>query len=510
MITLLSILRLFVCCFPTIIFTTTTAFPRTPLRRLSSSQTNLYHSETNYVATLNSTTAKEPTIRDVVGELITKKEKELQESEPPPHLTTTVVDPVAQNDFSLHLLIAKNDLSTKGDRAIRHLHRILDMYNTSSYGCLNNLNSKKIDPQLQFSEHQQMVTVKTMEGVLRKLLASQRTTIENGTESPSLEDLQDLIDRCDRYNIILSLNVLENMWELLIKHHERQVEQEIDPMRQTKRTRRHVGRCVRLLNIWIKWSSDTTSKLSSPPAECVEYVFFAAKDAGMSMTSNMWKLYQQQTTLPTCQTFSRNHFRTILSILSTSPSPWREKQVVVLKHLEGFSQISKLESFSPTIPELELALDMVSAAGLAQDASWLYNLLDERCNHGDRSAIYLNQWMRSICNDGDMEGSLLYLEHILLRSESNLSERLRDRRFYNSYLEKLAHSKLPDAGARAEVFFLEWQHQSDHYLSSSGDSWHPNEDSVRAVAMAYLQAEGPKEVQLAEARRFLAKHVVER
>lgn len=235
------------------------------------------------------------------------------------------------------------------------------------------------------------------------------------------------------------------------------------------------------------------------------------------MTRNMWALYQKQSALNGDQ-FSRGHLATLLNILAASPTPWKEKQAVILKQLKGLCQTTDNVLFAPTIAELKAALETASGAGLPHDATWLYNELKEQCKvdeEEDRlvaspSQYYLELWIQSIYNDVDTEGSLLYLESILLQFDSDVSRRLRSRRFFNGYLEKLAQSGMADAGIRAEAFFSQWKDQARYSLSPSGEDWHPDEKSVHAVAMAYLQAAGSKELQLSEARRFLAKQTIER
>ncbi|KAG7357100.1 hypothetical protein IV203_001788 [Nitzschia inconspicua] len=405
-------------------------------------------------------------------------------------------------------LLVSNELSIETHQAIRHVSHVLDLCNNRSD--LLSINSRSASGISTFQlDQNQKVAIKSIEGILRRFLSLQRDSTNCRIHSHTLDELLDLICQCSNYRIIPSLSCLETMWTLQQEVHENQMVEQSERYLRKKLSRKHVGRSIRLLNNWIQWSQKKTSNLKLPNPEYVACVFRAAKEIGMSMTTNMWALYQQQYTIQP-EVIPLDQFSTVLSILSESPSCWKEKQVLVLKQVEGIFRARNDSSVSQWIPELETALEAASAAGLSHDATWLYNLLnDNHCSDGPKLQRYLELWIQSIYNDNDMEGSLLYLENVLLRSDSNILSRLRDRRFYNKYLEKLSRSGMVDAGERAEVFFMEWQHQAELFVSSTRDEWCPDKESIRYVALAYLQSDSSREAQLSAVRRFLLKHQIE-
>jgi hypothetical protein len=503
-------LRLFVSCLPTILLTETPQH-MIRLRRLSSSRLYLAPRATEYLAKVNSSTStEEPTLRDVVRQLIAKTQLQSQHHE---YVSSPSVLAKKQSDTGSMIpsLLDSNHVSVNIDQSIRNVHEVLNLFNTSSFVHHNNRGSKK-DMYVHTADHHQ-VAVKSIEGTLRRCLSMHRESHDAIIPIQTLEELQDLLWRCFHLGINPSLTSLETMWSLQQEVYERQMEVHLISINNKELVRRHVGRSVRLLNNWVKLSQRNPSSVGYPPLEYVNCVFQTAKDEGMSMTSNMWSLY-----LHHHDRACIFYFSTILSILAASPLPWKEKQVVVLKHCMELALATNDGSFVPTIPELESALESASASGLSTDATWLYRELKERCKLVDEESgldISLQQryfalWIQAIFNDDDVEGSLLYLEDMLLRSDSDINQSLQSRHIYNSYLEKLAMSGIPDAGIRSEAFFLQWQHRSQYSLSASGKEWHPDERSVHAVALAYLQAKGSKDVMLSEAQRFLANQNFER
>jgi hypothetical protein len=354
-----------------------------------------------------------------------------------------------------------------------------------------------------------------MEGILHNFLTRLRNDQQMMIHTQTLEELEELIWRCCDLEIVPSHCSLETLWEIQQEVHERQCKKigDLDDIQMTKSSGTHVDRSIQLFLRWISWANQYSSHISPPRPPYIEEIFQIARDADMSMTNEMWQLHEIFVT-EVSRTFSydisRNYFTTVFQILARSPTPWKIKQTTILKQLDTMCRLTGNQVYNPTISELESSLEVASENGWSQEATWIYqtiqNMGDSTRENGDTFSRFQDLWFHAIINDDEEDGSIVYLEMLLLHSKSEFSKRLHSRNYFNKYLQKLADSGSADAGIRAEAFFLGWKNMSADSTTNNEEDTSPNNESVHAVVMAYMQGEAPKEVQLSQAERFLKEH----
>jgi hypothetical protein len=422
-------------------------------------------------------------------------------------------------------LLSKNDIRLADKQAIENVHGILKLFNDSapifrqSRTVVSPHHSDNYDEIQQLSSassalDHQLVAAKSVEGILCNFLTRQRNDQQMMIHSQTLEDLEYLIWKCREFEIVPTHRSLQALWDLQQEVYERECDKYDDSDRfQNQISQKHVERSIQLLIHWISLAKLYSSRIKSPPPLYIEKIFYAARDGEVTMTNEMWRLYEAfvETQTNNLDYIPRDYFSAVLQILSVSQNEWMVRQTIILQQLQNIYSSTSSQIYNPTISELESSLKVASDNGWSQEATWLYNNLQDReDSRNDVPSRYLDLWFEAICNDVDKEGSLVYLEMLLLHSDLEISKRLQSRYYFNKYLHKLARTGNADAGVRAEAFFLQWKSMMNNANTVGGEGMYPDEESIHSVVFAYMQGEAPKEVQLSQAERFLQEHKISR
>lgn len=326
------------------------------------------------------------------------------------------------------------------------------------------------------------VASQSLEGVIRKVYE------EGRSDDSVLDKLETLVWKFSDSSAVPSYLSLQTLW-LLYQRRPRADLVCLDPDL-------NVARRVRLLTVWSNLS--VTSDLFPPPKKYFIDTFDFVRQENATMTSSLWRLYQQH-----CECNpSRQFFEAVLDALDSSPSEeWKIRQCKVLEDMYRLGKSRLQPELSPTTDELESALWVASRLGQAQQASWLYRILSTEQNRPSivREA-YLRAWFLSLCNC-KAKGSVRYLERLLERTRhQDPSSPINSREYYNMVLARLSASRQPGSGMRAEKLY---QRMMNAYDETSEKQFHPSEESKYFVFQAY-QNEEPKNPQNdIDAQRFM-------
>jgi hypothetical protein len=413
-------------------------------------------------------------------------------------------DSIFSTDAIVDNIEIQNRIHHADQEAIQHIRCILDIFNSTDDEETQH-HQHEVDPQRPNLSLARNVVSKTVEGIVRALYLRYQKKSGMFLHSQTLEELESLLWQSLELKISPTLTTLETLWTIqqdTLEFHRPNVD---DYWSVDKMSRRQVGRSVKLLTQWSLLASKDPYTISPPPPEYILSTFRRAADIRMTMTYSLWSLYEDWV-LPRRNYFSKDVFIAVLDILAvSSPATWKVRETGILQQLEAMGK-----AFTPTLLELESALETASATGSSQQATWLLQSLQDRISnrHDDTSQRHLDLWYKAICND-NKDGSVLYLEQLLLPKSTSIlfplgsskfSKRFQHRDYYNLYLQKLAKSGAPDAGMRAEAAYVKMETLS---RESKDDTLRPNDDSLHAVVMAYMNAEAPTDVKLFDVQRFL-------
>jgi hypothetical protein len=408
----------------------------------------------------------------------------------------------------LNTLTMQNDLYHSDHEAIQRVSGIIDMFHSEGVIAENEVVRCDVGPKASCSLPEQNVVAKSVEGICRRLYLRSRRGIV--IRSEILEELESLLCKSSDLGIAPTQTSLETLWSMQQDNFESCQQTRDEYSSLGKISRRHVGRSVKLLTHWSSLATNDHSTIRPPPSEYIEATFCLARDIRMSMTYSLWSLYENHV-VSRRKDFSREVFTAVLGILAVSPlSSWKVREISVLQLLDEMGEPSRNnDTLTPSVEELESALETAAATGSSQQATWLFQSLQDRITDQDDdfSSRHLDLWFQALCNDTS-EGSVLYLEYLLFpKSVSNfpltttvLSKRLQHRDFYNLYLQKLATCGAPDAGMRAESVYLKMEKL---HRETRDENVRPNHDTLHSVVMAHMKADTPTDVQLAQVQRFL-------
>jgi hypothetical protein len=399
-----------------------------------------------------------------------------------------------------------NSIHHSEREAIQHIRCIMDIFNSTGVGAENEETLHYVPPQGSSLSTAEKVVAKTVEGIFCALYLRYQKKSDNFIHGQTLEELESLLWKCVELRITPTQTTIETLWRMQQDAFECHQSNGDAYSSVEKVSRRQVGRSVKLLKHWSLLANKNPSTICPPPPEFILSIFHLAGDIRMAMTYSLWSLYENHV-VPRRSDFSRDVFTAVLAILAISPpATWNTRETSVLQLLEAMGK-----SYAPTVLELEAALETAAVAGSSQQATWLLQSLQDRISHEDDdfSRRHLDLWFKAVCND-NRKGSVLYLEHLLLPksisnsrlTNSEFSKRLQHRDYYNLYLQKLAKSGAPDAGMRAEAAYLKMERLHQESLD---DNLRPNDDTLHAVVMAYMNAEAPSVVKLSEVQRFLSR-----
>lgn len=333
-------------------------------------------------------------------------------------------------------------------RAVRHTNAILDMYNETGSVLSADLVTTTLENVVQLS-------VDNPHKVTQELL----------------EDVESLIWRIRKFDLVPSVRVLESLWDMQVYHRKNRPE----------KASKEVGRQVNLLTHWREWSSNTQNErariLDSPPESYLVELLEYAVEQRVSMSFTLWELYN--TVSSDDNACGRPVYANVLRILAQSPSSWNVRQRRVCNDMIKQSRRKLNEPYWPTPDELRRAMEAAAIAGRAQDAAWLLRTLNAGSETASDQVLqyFRTSFIRALlhCND---PGSMLYMEE-LLASDQWENDTLEQ---WKLLLQKLASSQRAGCGTRAEKVF----EKIEQKYTEGDKNWMPDLECVSLVVQSYL------------------------
>jgi hypothetical protein len=395
-----------------------------------------------------------------------------------------------------------HNVSASIQNAIKQVHAIFDLYNTTTTSSPTSTAESLLSPDL---------ALMTLQGVVFQSVDSMYKDPDfcnvgkdgKGESCVIMEQLHALVWRLvEDLCLVPPRPVLET---LCCIHQQRASWTSQQPaLGDTAQNIQAVSRTARLLSAWYEWSRGSDQfGLSSPQSNCTLYLiqlleFVVQHQVPMSL--DLWELYctahqqQRQQSPPPRKVYS--HVLATLALHSTTE--WKVRQTRILQDMVHLllhqPPGNAYYRYQPTAKELLQALEAAAENGRVQDAAWLLRQL--QLVKGVDTELVQTRFFQALFYATE-PGALTYMERLFALPNDGWQSVDRGKLL----LRKFAFQETPGSGKRAQACF--------QLMKAQLDDWRPDGEAVHLVVAAHLKEENMTLSNVLDADSFVRRCVRE-